>query len=86
MADPTASSDTGMAHDHPHRPGAPRWVKVFAAIAVVAIVMVVVMLLAGGDHGPDRHTSGDPGGPVSTSAVTQSGVGGRQPPPGGHIP
>lgn len=84
MADPTASSDTAVAHDHPPRPGAPRWVKVFAVIAVVAVVMVVVMLLAGGNHGPGRHASGDPGGPGTTSAVTQSGVGGHQSPSGGH--
>lgn len=87
MVDPTASSDTGVVHDHPPRPGAPRWVKVFAVIAVVAVVMVVVMLLAGGDHGPGRHTSADPGAAAATSGATQSRlVGAHQPPAGGHTP
>jgi hypothetical protein len=35
--------------------GTPRWVKVFAAIAVIAIVLLLVVLLAGGEHGPGRH-------------------------------
>ena len=38
-------------------PGTPRWVKL-AAIASVVLVLVVVlvMALAGGEHGPMRHT------------------------------
>jgi hypothetical protein len=34
----------------------PRWVKVFAAIAVLLVLVVVVMLLVGSDHGPGMHT------------------------------
>lgn len=42
-----------------HQPtGTPRWVKVFALVAIVLIALVAVMLIAGGgEHGPGRHTS-----------------------------
>lgn len=38
-------------------PGTPRWVKVFAIIALVVVLLAVIMLVtgAGGDHGPWRH-------------------------------
>ena len=37
--------------------GMPRWVKVFAIIALVLVLLVVVMLVTGrGGHGPGRHT------------------------------
>ncbi|MFN2470987.1 MAG: hypothetical protein ABR583_08365 [Gaiellaceae bacterium] len=40
----------------------PRWVKVFAVIALVVIVLIVVMLIAGrGGHGPGRHALGGDG-------------------------
>lgn len=37
--------------------GTPRWVKVFALAALVAIVVFIVLLLTGrgGEHGPGRH-------------------------------
>lgn len=39
-------------------PGAPRWVKVSAIVALVVIVVALVMMLAGGgNHGPGRHAS-----------------------------
>ncbi len=38
------------------RPETPRWVKALALGAVaVAFVIIVVMLVAGGEHGPGRH-------------------------------
>ena len=46
MADPPHTSDDA---------GTPRWVKVFAVVGAVVIVLIVVMLVAGG-HGPGRHT------------------------------
>jgi hypothetical protein len=33
----------------------PRWVKVLGIIALVLAVVIVVALVAGGDHGPGRH-------------------------------
>jgi cobalamin biosynthesis Mg chelatase CobN len=37
-------------------PGTPRWVKVGAIVAVLVIVLVLaVMILSGGEHGPLRH-------------------------------
>ena len=37
-------------------PGTPRWVKVGAIVAVVVLVLVLaIMLLSGGEHGPLRH-------------------------------
>jgi hypothetical protein len=36
----------------------PRWVKVFLIIAAALVVlMVAVMLVSGGEHGPGRHLS-----------------------------
>ena len=42
-----------------HAPGMPRWVKVFIAVGIVLIALLVVTQLAGGDHGPGRHGGGD---------------------------
>ena len=33
----------------------PLWVKVFGTIALVLILLLVIMLIAGGNHGPGRH-------------------------------
>jgi hypothetical protein len=38
--------------------GVPRWVKVFVVTALgLVLLMVVVMLVSGGRHGPGRHLS-----------------------------
>jgi len=38
--------------------GVPRWVKVFVITTLaLVLLMVVVMLLSGGQHGPGRHLS-----------------------------
>jgi hypothetical protein len=34
----------------------PRWVKVFGIVAAVLVVLVVILLLTG-NHGPGRHIS-----------------------------
>lgn len=42
--------------DGPSAPGMPQWVKVFAVVTVGLVLLVVaVMALSGGDHGPGRH-------------------------------
>ena len=40
-------------------PGMPRWVKVFIAVGIVLIALLVVMQFVGGDHGPGRHGGGE---------------------------
>jgi hypothetical protein len=35
--------------------GTPRWVKVFAALALIAVVAVIVLLATGKGHTPRRH-------------------------------
>jgi hypothetical protein len=47
------------------RPGVPRWVKLFAVIGAVIVVLVVVLLLSG--HGPSRH--GGQGSSASTISL-----------------
>ena len=70
MADPPAHPE---AEADGSSTGTPRWVKVFAVIALVVVVLFVVLLLTGG-HGPRRHTlSGAPGGHEAPSSVTQYG-------------
>jgi hypothetical protein len=65
MADLSPSSQTGEP------PGAPRWVKVFAIIALIVVLLVVnVMVAGGGNHGPSRHMpSGDAGHQVPPSSL-----------------
>lgn len=37
-------------------PGVPRWLRVAGlALGLVVLLVVVAMLLLGGDHGPGRH-------------------------------
>lgn len=53
----------------PERPGVPRWVKVFLAVAAaVALVLIALMLLSGGTHGPGRHLSGQGSSHASISS------------------
>ena len=33
----------------------PLWVKMFGIIALVLVLLVGIMLLSGGEHGPGRH-------------------------------
>ncbi len=44
-------------------PGMPRWVKVFAIIAAVVVVLFLAVLLTGSDHSPGRHLDGGDGPP-----------------------
>lgn len=84
MADPLpypdSKSDTDDATDvRPDRRSTtrrsttrtPRWVYVFAIIAIVLVLLFVVQILMGGNHGPGRHTpSGDAGGHTPPASVT----------------
>jgi uncharacterized membrane protein len=44
------------------------WVKVFAVIAVIVVVMLAIALIAGGEHGPGRHV-GTVSAPPSTAGL-----------------
>lgn len=55
----------------------PRWVKLAGALVLALVVLIVgVMLISGGEHGPGRH-SGSAGG---TEQTTPAGA------PDGHVP
>ena len=55
----------------------PRWVKAFVVIAIVVVVLLLVRVLAGGDHGPARHV-GVPGGLTGTEVARFADAGPRQ--------
>jgi hypothetical protein len=63
--DPQANNDSEEREDKAPRTdttvGAPRWVKVSGVIGlVVVLVFVLVLVVGGGNHGPGRHSDGDP--------------------------
>jgi len=60
-------NDTRMA-ELPAYPGTPRWVRVFGIIALAVVLLLVIMMLTGGDggHGPGRNKP--------SSAVTEHGA------------
>jgi hypothetical protein len=67
----------------PSYPGAPRWVKVFAVIVIVLVLLFGGLRLfgVGGEHGPGRHApSDDAGGQAPPSLVMEN----RAPPEGGR--
>ena len=39
----------------------PRWVKLFGAVALGIIVLLAIVLLIGGGHGPGRHSQSPAG-------------------------
>lgn len=52
-------------------PAMPFWVKAFAlTAAAIAVALVVLMLVLGGDHGPGRHVQ--PAGSASPAAASTS--------------
>lgn len=64
---PGASDDGGGVRPTVDRPpGTPRWVKLFGIVAILVVMLIAIMLLAG--HGPGRH-SGDAGGNVSPGVM-----------------
>jgi hypothetical protein len=44
--------------DAPQPPPRPAWVKVSLVVVLVVIVVVIGMAIAGGEHGPVRHSPG----------------------------
>jgi hypothetical protein len=49
MADP--QPPTGSAAP----PKMPLWVKVFGIVLIVLALMIGIMIISGGEHGPGRH-------------------------------
>ena len=59
-------------------PGLPRWVLVLAITgAALVLAVVAILLIAGDDHGPSRHTPGN-----EPAEVEEPGS--HAPPDGGH--
>jgi hypothetical protein len=77
MTDPRSSDigDTGSEARRGSPPPMPRWVKVVGlVILVAALVLVALLLLVGGEHGPARHAqAGHSGGVVPAAAASISG-------------
>nr|MBA2488983.1 hypothetical protein [Chloroflexota bacterium] len=73
MADPRpypAPGDTGL----------PRCVKVFGIIAVVGALLVIgLMIVGGGSHGPDRHAPPAGAGDSAPSSIRPEDTGGGGP-------
>jgi hypothetical protein len=46
-----------MSHDADRGHRRPRWVTVTYAVALVLVLLLVVLWLVGGSHGPGRHLS-----------------------------
>ena len=78
--DPTPNDDSWRGREYP---GLPRWVKVFAIIVIVLVLLVGIIMFTGvgGQHGPGRHMpSGDAGGQTPPSSVIEDYT-----PPGGDL-
>ncbi len=50
----TATGASSFAGPRPR--GVPRWVKALIMLGLALLVLVAVMLLFGGGHGPGRHS------------------------------
>ena len=49
-------SQTHVEPDRGSNTRTPRWVKVFGIVALVLVLLVVIMMfIGGGNHGPGRH-------------------------------
>lgn len=62
MADPSAHEDadaeSGVESRQASRPSTPPWVQLLGVAAIVVLVLLAVLILAG--HGPGRHAAGAP--------------------------
>ena len=56
MADQPSSPEREDRANRGPTAGPPRWVKV-SGIITLALVLLLILLLAGGNHGPGRHQS-----------------------------
>ena len=78
MNKPTQDSVDGVdrdisgSADRASTEGTPRWVKVFATVGIVVVVLLVIVALLPGRHGPGRHLPSDMGGTVPKQHVLYS--------------
>jgi hypothetical protein len=73
MADPPPYSERDASPDRGPTTGAPRWVKVSGIIALAVLLLVIILLLTGSDHGPSRHKSGGLGARLPSFIVAAQG-------------
>lgn len=66
--DHPATDRPGLGSRHETTTSTPRWVKIFGIIALALLVVLVVVGLLTGGHGPGRHTTGL-GGPAAPATV-----------------
>jgi hypothetical protein len=76
-SDPQSRPDTGNDTARGEHPGLPGWVKVSGiVVAILVMALIVIMLIAGGDHGPGRHATGN----QPAEQTGRGGPAGQRPP------
>lgn len=85
---PDTNDDTSSSPGPRSTTGAPRWVKVLGLAALALLMLVVVlMLFGGGDHGPGRHMGSAgalDGGQLAAAGAISRRIGGHRSASGGH--
>lgn len=57
-----SAGDAGVEPGRDAPPRTPRWVMAFGVLTLLVALLLVILMLAGGNHGPGRHfRSGTPG-------------------------
>jgi ATP-dependent Zn protease len=82
-----SNGDNGERPTEDRPPSTPRWVKVSGIIAIVLVLLVVIMMfIGGGKHGPGRHGfGGEPAEQIEQEAPGDQTPSGDHTPPGdGH--
>lgn len=69
MTTPHDPTDQPAGPGRPEYAARPAWVRWLVIVAVALLVVVVLALLVGGEHGPGRHMS------QSTGSGAEAGVG-----------
>ena len=79
---PASGAHAGVSTGPGQTAGMPRWVRMFGIAALVLVLILVGMIvIGGGNHGPGRHTgSGD----ARDRTPPAGGAEGRR--PAGHTP